>query len=553
MTAATYNVFGELTGVTLGSGDSDTYTYDANTGRMTQYQFAINGSNVTGALTWNPNGTLQKLAITDPFDASNAQTCTYQYDPIARLSQANCGTIWGQNFTYDAYGNLTKNVITGDGGVAWIPMYNNNNQYTLTGTHYDSDGNLTNDTFHSYTWDAFGGVTAIDSTTITHDAFGRIVEFKGTTTRQFLYAPSGINLAKMNGQTLDTARVPLPGGGIADYHASGFNAYGHGDWVGTTRFGSTSTRTKDGDWAVAPFGETYAGGTASYSAFTGKFDDIATLLWDFPGREYHSTQGRWISPDPAGLAAVYPMNPQTWNRYAYVANNPQSFVDPTGLVRTPWGAFPDGGGMGESWDVLGMITGSIECENGDCGTLSPINGLAFLLWWSGRYTGLPTNLNNALWNALKALRSKQLSSKCQNKILGPLGVSQQQFQSYVSGPTNFYNGPETTVSAYGTIESGFWAWINQTSADTVASHFGPGDEAITKPGSSPFTVFVNPSFIDTSGFGANVDNEAMLFHEALHGITGFNDPTLQLNLLGPSGVNAKNTRNITDAIIDQCF
>ena len=263
-----------------------------------------------------------------------------------------------QNFTYDAYGNLTKNVITGDGGVAWNPMYDNNNHYTLTGTSYDNDGNLKADTFHSYTWDAFGGVTAIDSTTVTHDAFGRIVEFKGTTTRQFLYTPSGINLAKMNGQTLDTARVPLPGGNIADYHASGFNAYGHADWLGTTRFGSTSSRTKDGDWAVAPFGETYAGGTSSYSDMTGKFDDIGSLLWDFPMREYHSTQGRWISPDPAGLAAVNPMNPQTWNRYAYVGGNPLGYIDPLGLTcaeakMTPRGPStcwaPTGGGsVGQS-------------------------------------------------------------------------------------------------------------------------------------------------------------------------------------------------------------
>jgi hypothetical protein len=31
-------------------------------------------------------------------------------------------------------------------------------------------------------------------------------------------------------------------------------------------------------------------------------------------------QGRWLSPDPSGLAAVNPA--QSWNRYAYVGNRP---------------------------------------------------------------------------------------------------------------------------------------------------------------------------------------------------------------------------------------
>ncbi|PYV17041.1 MAG: hypothetical protein DMG21_09650 [Acidobacteria bacterium] len=70
------------------------------------------------------------------------------------------------------------------------------------------------------------------------------------------------------------------------------------------------------------------------------FGNFATFDPNTPGnplyltlfRRYSSTQGRWLSPDPAGLGAADPANPQSWNRYAYVLNNPINFVDPLGLA-----------------------------------------------------------------------------------------------------------------------------------------------------------------------------------------------------------------------------
>jgi hypothetical protein len=42
-------------------------------------------------------------------------------------------------------------------------------------------------------------------------------------------------------------------------------------------------------------------------------------------------KGRWNSPDPAGLAVADPTDPQSWNRYAYVNNNPLANFDPLGM------------------------------------------------------------------------------------------------------------------------------------------------------------------------------------------------------------------------------
>ena len=105
---------------------------------------------------------------------------------------------------------------------------------------------------------------------------------------------------------------------------------------GTIYYDSVSVSPSIGgmyfDLAFAPFGETYAASGSTDPSFTGQRQDTVSGLYDFPAREYSFT-GRWVSPDPAGLKAVSLSNPQTWNRYSYVANTPTSFKDPLGLTR----------------------------------------------------------------------------------------------------------------------------------------------------------------------------------------------------------------------------
>jgi RHS repeat-associated protein len=201
---------------------------------------------------------------------------------------------------------------------------------------YDNNGNLTYDTVHNLTWDAEGNMLNVDSTTVqvTYDAFDRAVEQnRSGSYTEIVYAPYGGKLALMNGTTLVKAFVSLPGGPTAVY-ASGTTGpafYRHADWLGSSRLASTQSRTKYFDVSYAPFGEDYNdSGTMDYN-FTGQNQDTETGYYDFLFREYSPVQGRWISPDPAGTAAADPTNPQSWNRYAYVLNNPLALVDPLGL------------------------------------------------------------------------------------------------------------------------------------------------------------------------------------------------------------------------------
>ena len=66
--------------------------------------------------------------------------------------------------------------------------------------------------------------------------------------------------------------------------------------------------------------------------FTGKERDAETGLDFFGARYYSAAQGRWMIADPS--ANFDPdrqaLNPQRWNQYAYVLNNPLNFIDRNG-------------------------------------------------------------------------------------------------------------------------------------------------------------------------------------------------------------------------------
>jgi len=331
VTGTTYSVASLATQVNFGSSDSDSFTYDPNTNRMTQYKFTVNGQSVVGALTWNAIGTLEDLSVTDPFFSGGNQSCAYTHDDLIRIASANCGSVWSQAFSYDAFGNINKS-----GTISFQATYSYlTNRMTEIGSStptYDANGNVTNDFLNTYAWDASGRPVTADGVGLTYDALGRMVEQnKSSTCYEIVYAPTGAKFAILNGATLQKAFVPLPGGSQAVYTSSGLAYYRHSDWLGSSRFASTSSRTMYSDEAYGPFGEPYAqSGTADLS-FTGMNQDTASNMYDFPAREY-GTQGRWPSPDPLGIGSAALANPQSWNRYAYVLDNPMRNTDRTGLL-----------------------------------------------------------------------------------------------------------------------------------------------------------------------------------------------------------------------------
>jgi len=73
----------------------------------------------------------------------------------------------------------------------------------------------------------------------------------------------------------------------------------------------------------------YNAGTVGPLQFTGKERDAETGLDYFGFRYFSSAQGRWTSPDRVFADQNTP-DPQSWNMYTYVRNNPLRFVDRDG-------------------------------------------------------------------------------------------------------------------------------------------------------------------------------------------------------------------------------
>jgi RHS repeat-associated protein len=117
------------------------------------------------------------------------------------------------------------------------------------------------------------------------------------------------------------------------------------DHLGTPRmvFDQSGSLTTMSRHDYLPFGEELFAGTGNrttaqgYSLndgvrqkFTSKERDIETGLDYFLARYYSSTQGRFTSADEP-LADQNEDDPQSWNLYPYVGNNPLRFTDPFGL------------------------------------------------------------------------------------------------------------------------------------------------------------------------------------------------------------------------------
>lgn len=235
------------------------------------------------------------------------------------------------------------------------------NQNASQSSGYDAAGNVQNDGVNTYAYDAEGRICAVMSepvqgtytmTGYLYDADGNRVA-KGTITS--MNCDPGSNGFQLTGSYVldlsDEELTMLDGNSnwqrtnvfgadkqLATYDSNGLH-FQVTDPLGTRRLQTSDVGQSETEFQGLPFGDGFNGYPAPNAPataddatplhFTGKERDIESGNDYFGARYYASTMGRFLSPDPSQLS-IQPNNPQTWNRYAYVYNNPLGIKDDNG-------------------------------------------------------------------------------------------------------------------------------------------------------------------------------------------------------------------------------
>jgi RHS repeat-associated protein len=348
-----YNAAPGITAATLGNGLTGTSAYN---GLLQPCRVNVNSSatvlsSCTAAV---PSGNVLDLTFgfnygsTDngnvmSFAAVGAQTFnrSYTYDAANRIytMSAPGDQCTGLQWTIDAWGNRTIQAATGGTCDAFNqPVGTNNNQFSNSSYQYDAAGNMLKDGVHTYAYDAENRISAVDggsTASYTYDAQGgRAAKTVGSALTYYVRDLAGHVMSEYICQTCWNVGYVYLNGGLTAIYELNTTYFVHGDHLGSTRLMTaypTPSVAECDDYY--PFGELISCGSTGDTThkFTGKERDTESNLDNFEARYRSSTLGRFMSPDPSGLALADPTDPQQLNLYSYVRNNPLALIDPDGL------------------------------------------------------------------------------------------------------------------------------------------------------------------------------------------------------------------------------
>lgn len=276
--------------------------------------------------------------ITDKVETVGGSTKTYHYGYSleGRLESVTLNGAVVESYGYDGNGNRTS----GNGVTA---SYDDQDRLLSAGTtsySYGANGELKTRTIsgqvQTYSYDALGNLISaqLPGKTINYVVDGRDRrigrKLNGTLVQGFLYDGQLEPVAELDGSGAVVSRFLYGSKAhVPDYLIKGGVNYRIiSDHLGSPRLVVNTTNgsiaqqldydawgnvTLDSNPGFQPFG--YAGGIY----------DQDTKLTRFGARDYDAQAGRWTAKDPIGF------NGGDSNVYAYVENNPISYVDSTGL------------------------------------------------------------------------------------------------------------------------------------------------------------------------------------------------------------------------------
>lgn len=353
-----YDSAGGIKKMQLGNGKWETASYndrlqvkEIGLGTTDSNQNLLKLEFSYGTSTQN-NGSVREQKVTVPAVGSNpAFTAiqTYTYDDLNRI-KSSAETIggpqtWKQTFEIDRYGNREFDAANTTTIGSCAPAVCNPNINTSDnrfsggqGYSYDANGNVTQDaTSQRFAYDAenyqkdFFSSSNPGSTpdwTYSYDGDGRRVKkASATEVTVFVYDAGGLLVAEYSSALASIQQVSY----LTTDHLGTPRIITNENGVVTSRkdtmaFGSEALSAQR---LGGPMGNGYNASNVRQE-YTGYEKDSESGLEFAQARQYNSMHGRFTSVDPLNESGIT-ANPQTFNRYTYVSNDPLNSVDPSGM------------------------------------------------------------------------------------------------------------------------------------------------------------------------------------------------------------------------------
>lgn len=281
----------------------------------------------------------------------------FSYDLLNRLISAqNTGTdcsvptvngktkFWGNNYDYDAWGNLLSKTVTKCSAESLGIGAGPNNQ-VQNGFIFDIAGNLVYDPTPghqlNYTYDAENRTATVsDGATTTLYGYdgnsARIQKSSGSIGTLFWYSSLGVVAESDLAGTIKSEYIFFDGKRVArrDLTAPTGISYYFSDHLKTADVITDASGNIKAESDYYPWGGElqFVNNDSNDYKFTGQKRDLESGLDYFGARYYSSALGRFNAIDPVALSRQKVADPQQLNMYSYARDNPLRFIDPDGEI-----------------------------------------------------------------------------------------------------------------------------------------------------------------------------------------------------------------------------